>query len=811
MLTLETTSEQRTSLGRQIPDFQRQVEVRQNDLQMSNQKRHAVYEKAVEVLQEKTVKEIEKFCSRSSAAQEVEVICSAVLVITEGIKYPESGGDPGFIWNHFKSAFVQEDWRQQFYQIDPESHGTVTSFFLERRFKELRKLGLKRANLAKEEPLADALLELCEGFLEIINTVEERIELESRLKVYEEMFSNMRSEVERLHSSENTLKLQVENLNTEMASLEASMKKLEVDIAERKGRLEMAQEVASSLERQRRHWTDQLNDLQAEKKILEERETVLAAAAVYLMELPMSQRVRGLEVIHEAAECVGSYMNMGKIFDPCDSENILVQKLLPGWSEKLIKRLCVVYDPHNVLMELFSVTEVKLHYIESLEDLDEIKGHITGASANDVLVFNFGSSTHIIFTVVEELKAMCSKDVAVFLCISQWIPLPSRTTFVSLEMSGHELRRMASHLFKLNEGEDQRVAEKTRVSDELESKVSSLEDKLVKLILSEDPLAKKHMDIVKLSSSLDDAKSTRKESMIALQEEVDHSMKTVVTARVFPTAIIAACCDMVTILGRPLMSLSQFVHFSQARLKDESLGEEDAHKIIFQRYCLAFSDKDQLLFQTFIILHLKLMAGTLEEVDFSDFVNLIGGHERKDFPLKCPDWCLPSNWEKLNKILSEKNYHLATRTLEDNEEEWKKWYDDAFNVGPQFDNFSCLLVMCALRPKLLATHLKNFILREAPASMEVPANLCLDYVHSFSTSISPILLFIDDNAIEDPTFHLKKLADVQGIASTKVKYFALGAGNGATACSLLDTAFVRGQWLIFQVVSSNIFLSVKTH
>ena len=45
---------------------------------------------------------------------------------------------------------------------------------------------------------------------------------------------------------------------------------------------------------------------------------------------------------------------------------------------------------------------------------------------------------------------------------------------------------------------------------------------------------------------------------------------------------------------------------------------------------------------------------------------------------------------------------------------------------------------------------------------------------------------------------MKKLADVQGIASTKVKYFALGAGNGGVACSLLDTAFVRGQWLIFQ-------------
>ena len=63
-LTLETTSEQKISLKRQIPDFQRQVDVRQHDLKASTEKRHAMYEKAVEMLQEKTPKEIEKFCTR---------------------------------------------------------------------------------------------------------------------------------------------------------------------------------------------------------------------------------------------------------------------------------------------------------------------------------------------------------------------------------------------------------------------------------------------------------------------------------------------------------------------------------------------------------------------------------------------------------------------------------------------------------------------------------------------------------------------------------------------------------------------------
>jgi len=61
------------------------------------------------------------------------------------------------------------------------------------------------------------------------------------------------------------------------------------------------------------------------------------------------------------------------------------------------------------------------------------------------------------------------------------------------------------------------------------------------------------------------------------------------------------------------------------------------------------------------------------------------------------------------------------------------------------------------------------------------------------SSTTPILLYIDPTCAEDPTFHLKQLADVQGIASTKVKYMALGADNGLVATDLLDTAFIRGQ------------------
>ena len=58
---------------------------------------------------------------------------------------------------HFKSLFCEDEWRRQFLEIDPEHHGRVTAFFIERRLLQLRRMGLKRSQLA-DDPIADALL-----------------------------------------------------------------------------------------------------------------------------------------------------------------------------------------------------------------------------------------------------------------------------------------------------------------------------------------------------------------------------------------------------------------------------------------------------------------------------------------------------------------------------------------------------------------------------------------------------------------------------------------------------------------------------
>ena len=155
-LNQETTSEQKAALFLQIPEFQRQVEVRQNDLQASNEKRQATLLKSAEVLRTGISEEdIETFCNRASVPLEVELICNAILIIAEGPRHHEGQIT---IFNHFKTCFVMPDWREQFLAIDAEGHGRMTSFFIERKMKELRKIGFKRSQFSVDEPIADALL-----------------------------------------------------------------------------------------------------------------------------------------------------------------------------------------------------------------------------------------------------------------------------------------------------------------------------------------------------------------------------------------------------------------------------------------------------------------------------------------------------------------------------------------------------------------------------------------------------------------------------------------------------------------------------
>jgi len=118
---------------------------------------------------------------------------------------------------------------------------------------------------------------------------------------------------------------------------------------------------------------------------------------------------------------------------------------------------------------------------------------------------------------------------------------------------------------------------------------------------------------------------------------------------------------------------------------------------------------------------------------------------------------------------------------------------------PNLDPFYTLLTSIILDPKSISQSLVYFVTEQIGKEFLKSETIIVSDVHQFSTPKSPIV-FLLEASTEEPSSDLTKLADLQGIASSKVKYLALSRENTDLAMALLETAFIRGQWLIFQNV-----------
>ena len=647
--------------------------------------------------------------------------------------------------------------------------------------------------------------------------MEERIELESRLKVYEEMLSNMNVEVDRLQETEDSLSGKVQALQNEMKDTEKRITEYETDVNERKAKLTIAEKIKAALQQQQQDWMDQVSVLNSELEHLEERETVSASASIYLSEMQQSHRGPGLQIIQQAINSTADFKALELIFDPSNMDNILAGWDLPGWKQTLCKRICVVYDPHNISLEIFKTathTEVSTHYIESVEDFDTLRKTIDDSrKKKETFFLNFGGGQNLLNRLIALLNETNLHKSALFIITSKWMPAPTGTTFINMSIDGKELRDLACHMFSTSDDMYMQAKQEQQSLLMKQDKINLLESDLIN-ILTKDDIIVHNEKIVEIATTLDNLRDVRGTTLTkhavyrkSLTQETSPDV-------LFPVAVITACCDMSYVLNRPCYSLTEFVHFASTKLQEcessQTTNNTEGYTIIFQKHCLAYPNKDQLLFQVLIILHLKILREELTDNDVNDlkavlFGSLYKPNERtSDTALEKVDvyfssWCRDRDWKRLGS-LSDTSLDRIIKEFTCDKKGWRDWYTSTEITSFPGITFYSFLLAVALIPTRLAKHLKDFYILQAIEDrmmMVVPNTVCLDYIHSFSISTSPILLYIEENS-EEPTFHLKKLADVLGIAATKVKYLALGKQNGNMALDLLDTAFVRGQWLIFQ-------------
>ena len=131
------------------------------------------------------------------------------------------------------------------------------------------------------------------------------------------------------------------------------------------------------------------------------------------------------------------------------------------------------------------------------------------------------------------------------------------------------------------------------------------------------------------------------------------------------------------------------------------------------------------------------------------------------------------------------------------EKEWRIWKETGKDIDEE--KFNILLISMTLDYQKFSKHLIRYVENIIGKTYLKSDTIIVADVHSYSSPNDPIV-FLLGSSNEEPSSDLTRLADLQGIASSKVKYLALSEKNINLAMDLLETAFIRGQWLIFQNV-----------
>lgn len=137
-----------------------------------------------------------------------------------------------------------------------------------------------------------------------------------------------------------------------------------------------------------------------------------------------------------------------------------------------------------------------------------------------------------------------------------------------------------------------------------------------------------------------------------------------------------------------------------------------------------------------------------------------GSTPGKEPSTSAPGWVTTHQWKLLTQ-------HSLTSALLESEAVWASWVKDKGSLPTDPSPFLALLLAVLLRPKGTNAYLVTFVKATIGAEYLESDTIIVADVHSFSSPNDPIV-FLLGTSVEEPSSDLTKLADLQGIASSKV-------------------------------------------
>jgi septal ring factor EnvC (AmiA/AmiB activator) len=851
-LEMETVSSARQQIVAQMSDFEKQLVSLRSEMETAKSRIVHKFTTAKNYLSAMSDEAIDKFCNALlEQSQHLEPVGTILIYLQEGftscLPDPGSGGanvggssaqgtatgGDHRLLARFCALFKMDDWRAKlFSEIDPWNMSKVSLAFIKLQLKGFEYLPDPKFD-ENATYSVQFLVDLCDGIVEIDTCCDEIAEFNTKISECELILAKTTEEEEALCKSERELSNSIEETLDKRKDVEAELKRFSNEAKKVKAKIEKANSIKDAFGDQIKKWEEELNRCIRQEESLVAKEALTAAAKVYLLLLPLEWRKRAFEEIKAIVGYVDEEQckYVQDLFVPWNDTNLITINELPGWHEMLTEPVCLVYDPNDLLPFLLRNHRCKILHIHEEEDYEKMEHAWHG------LVENNGECCSIIIpqfsqpSLADFVRANLKPGLRVFLVSStRYTTIPSGLLFVNLSLTPSECRKMFLHCVvsqckttaldgdRYQFASGRREAGTSRPQNAAAAELSlthmalnvSIDqtdiEAVQRLTMEEDKL-----DTVAAAAAMDQFKDSR---LVDEEGAEKKRVDTLLTTAKIPAAILGACHNMNTILNQSHVSISRYAKlFAKLAVPQEMCNIQE---VLLKREALDYPLKSCDLFKFLISLHYLVV---LEELDDNDLLDLsavcvgkslseIKSTGSNDF-VPMPSWCSKESWDNVKQIKQKKSLNLAMSAIL--KEEWKSWYcglgDDSggFPSARPKPDFSEALLAIALRPERTQPVIFKFLYARFPQflSWECDVVVLRDQL-LLSDCVTPTA-FLLNNAPEDPSVEIERLALEAGLTDSKLKYYAIHGGEGERdhLLRLLHTAGVRGQWLVLQNTEQN--------
>ena len=172
----------------------------------------------------------------------------------------------------------------------------------------------------------------------------------------------------------------------------------------------------------------------------------------------------------------------------------------------------------------------------------------------------------------------------------------------------------------------------------------------------------------------------------------------------------------------------------------------------------------------------------------------------------CLSWLSAYSWELLTRIANHNSIFSHVKTeIGKESSQFRRWIQSDFpetTQPPQIEGFSFsniekLCLLRVFRPDRCYVATKLFVVDSIGEKFVKAPTLNYKEVYTESRPINPIIFILSKGA--DPQSNIQNLGNQIGFqAPQKLSFISLGQGQGPMAHRMLETAFIRGHWIVIQ-------------